>query len=233
MPSISRRPLLVLIGSAISGCLTSDVNAPRNQETVAESPTPPPTRSTATPTYSPESKGPERCQGQPITVERRYEDQPGYDDDLQYHPENKTVTVVTVWSGDRPKKTTTWTFEEWGNIYSSRASQTRVGEVTAERLNATGISGGYGRPPPSHESDEFVLYVYTQTNIVNGMVESAPSVSFQQLKDSCPRSVNATVSLEGHTFRRTIPVFAEHQVVRRGTAGDNANGEQTQAGTGF
>ena len=166
MPSISRRPLLVLIGSAFSGCLTSDVNARRNQETVAESPKPPPTRSTATPTRSPEpSKGPERCQGQPIMAERRYKDQPGYDDDLQYHPENKTVTVVRDRSGDRLKNTTTWTFEEWGNVYSSRASRTRVANVTAERLNATDISGGYdGRHLRMSRTNSFSMSTHGRTS---------------------------------------------------------------------
>lgn len=212
-----RRALLAVLASTtaagVAGCLggpapgaVPETDSPRPDSTTA---TPSPT-ATPTHTRSEPSAMPVRCRGEPVAVERSVTDEPGYDDDIEYFPDNETVRFVTIRSGDEPLEFDTWSFEEWGAIECAEVGLERVREVTADRLETDEFGSSIGQPPEFFSSDSLVIWLEVATQVEDGETVNTPTVPLARLADVAPRSVNATVSIKGDTFSRTVPVFAEH-----------------------
>ena len=143
-------------------------------------------------------------------MEQSATDEPGYDDNMEYFPSNRTVRVVTVRGGDEPKAFAKWSFEEWATIEAAEVAKPRAVAVTAERLGTDEFGSSIGRPPESADTDDIVVWLYLSTQVEDGEVVSTPSMDLRELVEEAPRSVDATVSLEGDTFSRSVPVYAEH-----------------------
>lgn len=160
--------------------------------------------------------GPVRCRGDPVSVERSVADRPGFDDGIEYHPENGTVRYVKYRSGGEPVAFDTMSFEQWGSIECAEAGLERVRAVTADRLGTDEFGSAMGDPPGvrlpvgrSWQPPAVTLHVGTMGGPDGpGSSESTPSVSVSELADVAPRSVEATVSLDGDSYSRTVPTFA-------------------------
>lgn len=222
----SRRTFLALVGAsglgAFAGCVggapaDDPAGSPAEAATEpTERSTPEPTpaeTSTSTPTESEPPTEPVRCEGDPVTAKESVTDEPGWDDDMEYFPGNETIRVVIARSGDGPASFTDWTFEEWGTIEAANVAQPRAVAVTEERLGTDEFGSGVGRPPESADSDDLVVWLHLSTQVEDGEVVRTPSVSFDALVSNAPRSVETMVSLEGDSFSRSVPVFAEHTEV--------------------
>ncbi len=167
-----------------------------------------------------------RCRGDPISVERSVTDAPGFDtDNIQYHPENSTVRYVKYQSGGEPVAFGTMSFERWGSTECAEAALERVRAVTAERLGTEAFGSGMGDPPGFRLPSGFHTWQPPAVKLHVGTVGepdgpgssessgssesgSTPSISVSELADAAPRSVAATVSLDGDSYSRTVPVFA-------------------------
>lgn len=154
--------------------------------------------------------GPIRCEGEPVTAERTVTDEPGYVDDVRYFPGNETLRVVIGRSDDEPVSFSTWSFEKWATFECSEAGLGRARAVTADRLGTNEFGSGIGRPPRSAATSSEVVWLEVSTHVQDDDVVRTPAVSLARLVQTAPRSVEATVSLEGDTFSRTVPVFGRH-----------------------
>lgn len=163
-----------------------------------------------------DGSGPVRCRGDPVAAERTVEDVPGFADDVEYHPENRTVRYVRYWSGDEPVKFGTMSFERWAATESAEAGVERVRAATAERLGTDAFGSATGEPPGFRLPSGFhtwvapVVTLHVSTEYEGDEVVRTPSVELSRLVEVAPRSVEATVSLAGDSYSRTVPVFAEH-----------------------
>lgn len=184
------------LGISLAGCL--GYSAPRSK--------------TLTVTRQAPYAGPVRCRGDPVAVVQTYMDQPGYEDDREYFPENKTLRYVAATSGGEPALFNTQSFEEWGSIECASVGAKRVRNATASRLGTDDFSAGVGHPggrePSSSTEVAIVLTVTTRNNV--GESVRTPPVPLARLADVAPRTANSTVSIEGDTFSRAVPVFASH-----------------------
>ncbi len=205
-----RRALLSTLAAGLAGCLGgTDVGAPpANDAPPTDSATTDP--ETATPTRANTPSGPVRCRGEPVAVERTVDDPPGYDDDVEYFPENGTVRFVSVRSGDEAIRFEEMPFERWASIECAEAGLERVRSATADRLGTDEFGSGVGQSPGFLPSSSLVVRLDVATRIEDGETAAPPAVSLSRLADAAPRSVDATVSVEGDQYSRTVPVFAEH-----------------------
>ena len=151
-----------------------------------------------------------RCRGDPISAERSVADAPGYDDDIEYFPENRTVRYVATRTGDEPASFGTMPFSKWASIECAEVALDRVRDVLAERLGTDEFGSAIGRPPEFASTDGVVVMLYVSTRIDDGETVSTPTVSLSAVADAAPRSVKTTVSLNGDAFSRTVPVLADH-----------------------
>lgn len=193
-----RRSLLTAVSAVVTGGVTgclSDVA---------------PVQSTATYTRVAPSPTPVRGRGEPISVERSLSDEPGYEDDREYFPANKTVRYVAATSGGEPVDFETISFEEWAPTKSTEVGMKRVQEVTPTRLGTDEFTAGMGVPPESAQTEGLVIWLTVATRTDDGETISTPTVPLPRLADVAPRSVDVTISIEGDAFSRTVPVFARH-----------------------
>lgn len=167
-------------------------------------------RSNPTGTDSPTE--PVRCRGDAVSVERSVTDRPGYDDNIEYFPSNRTVRFVSVKRGDDPVKFGTWSFEEWATFESAEAGLERTREATARRLGTADFGSSIGAPPGFAATGDVVIWVSVSSRREGGTVVETPEAPVGRLADAAPRSVDATVSLDGETFSRAVPVFAKQTV---------------------
>lgn len=235
MPAKTRRTLLALVGAGglgtVAGCVrgpSTDSPAASPEDAVTdptETPTPEPSPTETPSSATTESVLPDRpirCDGDPMTAVQSVTDEPGWDDDKEYFPRNETVRIVTARSGDEPVAFAEWTFEEWATIETANVAQSRAIEGTEERLGTDDFGSGVGRPPEHAETDALVVWLRLTTRVDDGDVVRTPSIAFADLVSNAPRSVETTVSLDGDSFTRTVPVFAEHSEV--GFGGDVGGG---------
>lgn len=212
-----RRALLSVLASTtvtgVAGCLSETAPGARpetdGRRTDSPTATPSPT-TTPTHTRSEPSAKPVRCRGEPVTVERSVTDEPGYADDIEYFPANKTVRFVTIRSGDEPLEFDTWSFEEWGAIECAEVGLEQVREATADRLGTDEFGSSIGQSPGFFSSSSLVIWLEVATQVEDGETVSTPTVPLARLVDIAPRSAEVTVSLKGDPFSRSVPVFAEH-----------------------
>ena len=206
-----RRALLsALTAAGLAGCLGDatygtvpaadtppDGIATRNPETNA-------TRSRSDP-----SSKPVRCRDDPVSVERAIADPPGYDDGIEYYPDNGTVRFVAVRSGDAAVRFDEMPFNRWASMQCAEAGLERVRAVTEDRLGTDEFGSGVGQSPGLFPSNDLVVRLNVATWVEDGETANPPAVSLSRLADAAPRSVGATVSLAGEEYSRTVPVFAE------------------------
>jgi hypothetical protein len=221
---MNRRSLLraagLLGGSVLAGCLSGSPASGKSQSTPSPQPSqtasPSPTVSSSpsvTPYHTPSE--PVRCQGAVVSAERSITDEPGYDDGVEYFPINETVRFVAARSGGEPAEFGTWTVEEWGTIESAEIGLARAREVTADRLGTSEFASGVGTPPAATPTEARAIFLEIVTELDrDGKVLSTSPVSLSQLVDAGPRSVDVTLSLDGETFERTLPVFAKSTLLR-------------------
>ena len=207
-----RRALLTALAATagVAGCLGG--TAPRTRPAPDGAPTDAVSENLSTTPADARTDAPSkpvRCRGESISVERSVSDAPGYDDDIEYYPANATIRYVAARSGDEVAAFDEMSFERWGSIECAEAGLERVRAVTADRLSTDAFGSGMGQPPGFLPSNSLVIWVNVATR-VDGDATETPSVSLSRLAAAAPRSVDATVSLDGDAFSRTVPVFAEH-----------------------
>lgn len=151
-----------------------------------------------------------RCRGDPVSVDRTITDTPGYEDDIEYFPENGTVRFVATRNDKGPVSFGEWSFERWGALESAGVGLERVRETTATRLGTDEFGSGTAQPPGLFSSNSLVIWLFVSTQVEDGEPVRTPSVLLSQLADVAPRSADVTLSLEGDSYSRTVPVFAKH-----------------------
>lgn len=218
----SRRRFLGALGSSVglglvallAGCTTvsptGDAPPGTPARTTTDRPTercPPSTAPTAAP--SPTEDGPDwrRGSGEPVSAERSYVDEPGYDDDLEYFPKNGTVRVVTARGSGEPRAFADWSFEQWGTFRATRVGSERVRAVTAGRLGHGNFGVGVGRPPAGAPALGTSITLYASKTGEGGPTTTTPAVGLERLAETAPASVETTVSLDGDAFTHTVAVF--------------------------
>lgn len=226
---VKRRQALRLIGTGsvlcVTGCVADTEPIPAGHAE-PERPTTTPRSPTATATATDasrvrqwaneaEPRGPTRPDGEPVSVDRTITDEPGYEpNNLEYFPENGTVRYVKYRSGGEPAGYDTWSFEEWGRIETADAGAARVRTVTARRLGVTGIGGGIATPPEEADTEGLVITVQVSKTLNrDGEVVSWPAATFPALVAAAPRAAEVTLSIEGDTFSRSVPVYARYTVL--------------------
>lgn len=227
---MQRRQVICLLGSSsvlgTVGCLGSTESEPAGRETESDPTTTAPQSSAATsPTTNSsrvrqwakeaDSRGPVRPDGEPISVDRTITDDPGYEqDNVEYFPQNKTVRYVKLRSGDEPLEYGTWSFEEWGEIESAEVGAARARTVTARRLGVEEVGSGMSSPPDDAETEGMVITVQISKALNrDGEVVSWPVATFPALKESAPQSVDVTLSIEGDTVSRQVPVYVSYSIM--------------------
>lgn len=219
MRPATRRTFLALLGTVAlgggAGCIGGPAaNSPGEDSSPESTTTESPDRTpTSTPTASEPPSGPIRCEGAPVSAKATVTDDPGYDDNMEYFSGNETVRVVLARSGDEPLSFEDWSFERWATIETADVAQPRAVEVTAERLGTDRFGSGVGRPPESVRTNGLVVRLYLTSRVQDGEVVRTPTRSLSQLVGKAPRSVESTVTLEGDSYTRSVPVFAEHSRV--------------------
>ncbi|PSP75755.1 hypothetical protein BRC81_14400 [Halobacteriales archaeon QS_1_68_20] len=139
-------------------------------------------------------------------------DDPGYEDDLEYFPANRTVRIVVARGPDGPASFEEMPFEEWMSIEATEVALERVRSVTADRLGTSEFGSGMGRPPEDAPVDGMVVWVHATYSERDGETVT-PAVPLARLADVAPRSVDVSVSMAGDEFSRTVPVFARSETV--------------------
>lgn len=152
---------------------------------------------------------PIRCRGDPVSASLVGGNEPGYDDEIEYYPENRTVRFVTLSNSTGPVAFGTKPFETWGTWRCAEVALGRVRVVTADRLGTDGFSSG-GQLAPELAVNVRVTTVKNR----DGEVTSKPSSSLSELVDAAPKTVEVTYTLEGDSVSRSIPVFARETTAR-------------------
>lgn len=206
---MQRRRAISLIGAsglvAVVGCL----GLPETEQ--AEQSEPSAVREWA---RDAEPNGPVRATGASTTLERTITDKPGYDEDnFEYFPQNRTYRYVKARSGGEPVAYDTWSFEKWGRLTTATQGAMRAGTIAANRLGVEDVGSGISSPPGDPQStDPSIVVQITKTLDRDGEVIEWPVATFSALKEASPRSVDVTLTLEGDTFSRTVPVYVEYIV---------------------
>jgi hypothetical protein len=154
-----------------------------------------------------------RGRGESISVERSVADEPGYDDDIEYFPANGTVKVVAARSGDQPAWFETMSVEEWGAIQCAEAGLERTRDVLAERLNSRRFDASIGQPPDGRSASAPSIIFTVETRLGPADQRITPAIPVRRLAARAPRAVDATVTLDGDTVSREVPVFAAHRTI--------------------
>lgn len=218
----SRRWFLERVGSLLSvgflaaaaGCVaggpTSDEPVRRSATTTSLTEQCPPSPApTSAPNPTDDGQDWLRARGNPVTAERSFVDESGYDDDFEYFPENGTVRVVTARGGDKPRSFADWSFEEWGKFRAGHIGRERVRTVTAERLGHDNFYSSLGQPPLGATAVGMTITLYASVSDDEPRPTSTPAVGLERLADDAPRSVEVTVSLDGDAFTHTLPVYVD------------------------
>lgn len=141
-----------------------------------------------------------RAEGDPVSVERTIAD-----DAVEYRPASDTVRWSRSTDGTGPYETEP--FERWASRKCAAVGADVVlptirdrsdGEVTGV---ATGVSGTL--------VGTVVTVRVGATYDLDGNVVSEPSVSVEEVIDVTPRTVRATITLDGREHTRPVPVFVE------------------------
>ena len=219
MPSTTRRQLLAGLGAAsigfLAGCTVgseSPVAPGRDGETTTTEPGSSTAREWA---MQATPSGPIRGKAEPVSAERSVTDKHGYTDGIEYFPSNSTVRYELTTG--IPKYYDTMSFERWGELETASAAADRAKASAVGHLGVTedAVSAWTGSRPDRAPTDLSVtgLQVATVENS-DGEVIDTPPVTLPELVEVTPRAVDATVSLDGDSYSRTVPVYAEYAVIQ-------------------
>jgi len=199
-----RRALLrtvVGVGTVgLAGCGSRDAGGPGGDGT------PTPTDSPE-PTATPASNLPEdvvRCRGDPVSVERSVSAEA---EGIEYFPSNETIKYPALMSGGEVAEYGTMPVDHWVVIETAEAVHDPVRQAVRDRLG-TEVGSGLSRAPDAGEGPSLCVWLHAiDPEALEGT--RTPRVTLSELAEAAPRSGNATVSLDGETFSREVPVFAE------------------------
>lgn len=164
-----------------------------------------PAQSTATYTRVAPSLTPVRGRGEPISVDRSLSDEPGYEDDREYFPANKTVRYVAATSGGEPVDFETISFEEWAPTKSTEVGMKRAQEMTATRLGTDEFTAGMDVPPETAQTEGLVIWltVATGTRVVGPVVGQRMPVHVMGASHHVQQERTVGGGDEGRTDRRS------------------------------
>lgn len=145
--------------------------------------------------------GGRRGEGDPISTERTV---PGTD--VEYLPERDAVRwPALVGTGGDIEEYETEPFEDWASREAASAARTVVPSTVRDRIGHELEGVGYG------VESEFVGLVVSVSAVTSlnrdGEATAEPNVSVDTLVDATPRSVEATVRLDGREYTRRVPAF--------------------------
>lgn len=207
MPLVPRRRLLAwlgaVVGGGISGCMGGGLDESQyshDQDLEADD-------QNLTPCdLSMSTPDPVRGEADPISTSEMVEDRPGFDDGIEYSPSNGTVRFKATGEG----QIGVWSFERWGRFETANVGRDLVHRAVRRALVTHDFGSSVGKPPVTDIDESPVISVYiTKEYDRQGCVIDTPSVSFSELAEHTPRSVDVTVTLEGDSYSRSIPVFAK------------------------
>lgn len=185
------------LGAILGGCLT---NSPLGART-------------ATVTRQTPYAGPVRCRGDPVALQKTYPDPAGYDDDIEYFPDNRTVRYVAATSGGEPVHFATQSFEAWASRECASVGAQRVRTATTSRLGTDAFSAGVGAPTGTSDATDradLVIRLQVVTRTRDDGSVSTPPVPLARLANVAPRTANVTITIEGDSISRAVPVVASH-----------------------
>lgn len=198
--NLSRRRLLSacgLLGASFAGCLG---RAPRS------------------PTDDGPTREPVRGAADPVTVERTVDDE-----ELEYLEATDEVRYVAAYrhtnhdeveNASKPEREPvyeTTPFERWGETECAHAAALEVGDIIENAFDG----GANTSPGVTTRDGKKVVEADYHTHLDrDGDVISKPSVEFERVVEVTPRSVTATVSLEGHEHADTVPVFVRRATIQ-------------------
>jgi hypothetical protein len=144
--------------------------------------------------------GSPRGEGKPVSTERSR-----FEGTVQYRPEPETVRWSSAEEPDGPEDYTAEPFEEWASREVEDVAADAVTAAVRERIDTE---------LPSIVATSFEEYVGT-TIVVGADIhrrtgnENLSKVPESTFVDAAPRSVEATVRLDGREHTQTMPVFVE------------------------
>lgn len=143
-----------------------------------------------------------RGEGDPIAVTETVTD-----DSISYLEDGNRVRYVAAYSGGEPARYRTEPFEKWARRRCAAVGAEVVLPSIRERFDQS--VEGVGRGVESRWFGTVVSVDYTTELGVDGTPERTPNVTFDGLVAVTPRSVRATVFLDGAEFTRDVPVVVQ------------------------
>ncbi|WP_254763786.1 hypothetical protein [Natrinema marinum] len=124
-------------------------------------------------------------------------------EEVSYLEETNEVRYPTAYAGGEPQRYATEDFRTWAKRRSAPVGSTAVLSTIEDRLAVPvdGVGKSVGRRVLS--TVIFVEYLLPREE--NGY---PPDLSFQKVASATPRTVHATVVLEGKQYTRAVPVIA-------------------------
>lgn len=140
--------------------------------------------------------------GAPVSTEQTITDE-----GIEYRPSSDTVKWVKYRSGGDPVAHETEPFEKWADRRCASVGSDVVLPTIQTRLDKDLQGVGKG---VSGETIGLVITVHIGTTYDrDGDVISEPNISVEDLLAVTPRTVRATIKLEGREHSRSVPVFVE------------------------
>lgn len=134
--------------------------------------------------------------GEQVSVEKTITD-----DAITYLEKSDEVRYPIVYAGGEPQEYTTNKFKHWAKRKSAFVGSTAVLSAIEERLTIP--VDGIGKSVGSRLFDTVIFVEYITPREANNY---PPELTFQKVIDVTPRSVEATVVLEGEKYTRSVPV---------------------------
>lgn len=145
---------------------------------------------------------PTRGLAEPVTAKRAITDEPGYDDGFRYFADNRTVRLVTLRSGEEPKRFDTMPVERWVGFRAAEAALDRVLSALDGRVETDELGSGVGRPPDSTDAEGPVVNLRADSSGAE-----QPAAPYPVVVRAAPRTVEVTVTLAAESRTRSVPVF--------------------------
>lgn len=143
-----------------------------------------------------------RGEGDPIET-----DETVTDDSITSLEGGNRVRYVTAYSGGEPARYRTEPFEKWARRRCAAVGAELVLPTVRERFGHS--VEGVGRGVESRWFGTVISVDHTTELGEDGAPERTPNVTFEELVAVAPRSVRATVVLDGVEFTRDVPVVIQ------------------------
>lgn len=142
--------------------------------------------------------------GDPVSVEKTISD-----DSISYLEQADEVRYVTRYAGGEPQEYTKEPYDKWAKRKCASVGSTAVLPAIRDRSPTT--VNGIGKGVESRLFGTVISVDYLISRNREGDRKRTPDVSFSELVEVTPRSVQATIVLDGREYTRSVPV-----VVQRG-----------------